>query len=148
MWTSWWIVFVFFQLYKSKNCPQKKVKGTPLERWNISALTSVSLGSSGDLLLGLQKSVVVTTFLNSAPSISLYDLSQNRGVQQTNTVTVTSVLCCDRFYHATWIFCPRRVPPPNVISQPGLMLRFPTKRYRKIAAVIWRLSSAANFIVM
>jgi hypothetical protein len=52
-WTGWWIVFVFFQLYNSdlflfwtkylrsssynsyKNCPQKKVKGTPLERWNI-----------------------------------------------------------------------------------------------------------------
>jgi hypothetical protein len=40
----------------------------------ISALTSVSLGSSGDLLLGLKKSAVVSTFLKSAPSISLYDV--------------------------------------------------------------------------
>jgi hypothetical protein len=31
-------------------------------------------------------------------------------------VTVTAVLCCDRFCHATGIFCPRRFPPPNVIS--------------------------------
>jgi hypothetical protein len=52
-WTGWWTVFVFFQLYNSdlflfwtkylrsssynsyKNCLQKKVKGTPLERLNI-----------------------------------------------------------------------------------------------------------------
>jgi hypothetical protein len=39
----------------------------------LSTLTSVSLGSSGNLLL-LQKSAVLTTFLNSAPSISLYPL--------------------------------------------------------------------------
>jgi hypothetical protein len=51
--------------------PRKKLKG---RHWKdeISALTSVSLGSSGDLLLGLQKSAVVSTFLKSAPSISLY----------------------------------------------------------------------------
>jgi hypothetical protein len=56
----------------TKIVPRKKVKG---RHWKdeISALTSVSLGASGDLLLGLQKSAVVTTFLKSAPSISLYE---------------------------------------------------------------------------
>jgi hypothetical protein len=39
-----------------------------------------------------------------------------------NIVTVTAVLCCDWFCHATGIFCPRRFPPPNVISQGGLTL--------------------------
>jgi hypothetical protein len=60
-----------------KLSPEKKLKG---QHWKdeISALTSVSLGSSGDLLLGLQKSAVVTTFLKSAPSISLY--GQNNAV--------------------------------------------------------------------
>jgi hypothetical protein len=54
---------------------RKKLKG---RHWKdeISALTSVSLGSSGDLLLGLQKSAVVATFLKSAPSISLYGCDQ------------------------------------------------------------------------
>jgi hypothetical protein len=42
----------------TKIVPRKKLKG---RHWKdeISALTSVSLGSSGDLLLGLQKSAVV-----------------------------------------------------------------------------------------
>jgi hypothetical protein len=55
----------------TKIVPRKKLKG---RHWKdeISALTSVWLGSSGDLLLGLQKSAVVTTFWKSAPSISLY----------------------------------------------------------------------------
>jgi hypothetical protein len=59
----------------TKIVPRKKLKG---RHWKdeISALTSVSLGSSGDLLLGLQKSAVVTTFLKTAPSISLYDYHQ------------------------------------------------------------------------
>jgi hypothetical protein len=59
----------------TKIVPRKKLKG---RHWidEISALTSVSLGSSGDLFLGLQKSAVVTTFLKSAPSISLYDYHQ------------------------------------------------------------------------
>jgi hypothetical protein len=51
--------------------------------------------------------------------------SQNRGVQQINNqliVTVTAILCCDWFCQATGIFCPRRFPPPNVISQTGLTL--------------------------
>jgi hypothetical protein len=61
---------VFLQ-FLQKLSPEKKLKG---RHWKdeISALTSVSLGSSGDLLLGLQKSAVVATFLKSAPSISLY----------------------------------------------------------------------------
>jgi hypothetical protein len=56
----------------TKIIPRKKLQG---RHWKdeISALTSVSLGSSGDLLLGLQKSAVVSTFLKSAPSISLYE---------------------------------------------------------------------------
>jgi hypothetical protein len=45
----------------TKIVPRKKLKG---RHWKdeISALTSVSLGSSGDLLLGLQKSAIVSTF--------------------------------------------------------------------------------------
>jgi hypothetical protein len=58
----------------TKIVPRKKLKGR-LWRDEISALTSVSLGSSGDLLLGLQKSAVVSTFLKSAPSISLYGIT-------------------------------------------------------------------------
>jgi hypothetical protein len=49
--------------------------------------------------------------------------SQNRGVQQINNqliVAVTAILCCDWFCHATGIFCPRKFPPPNVISQTNL----------------------------
>jgi hypothetical protein len=46
----------------TKIVPRTKLKG-PHWKEEISALTSVSLGSSGDLLLGLQKSGVVTTFL-------------------------------------------------------------------------------------
>jgi hypothetical protein len=65
------VVFIVFLQFLQKLSPEKKLKG---RHWKdeISALTSVSLGSSGDLLLGLQKSAVVTTFLKSAPSISLY----------------------------------------------------------------------------
>jgi hypothetical protein len=56
-------------------------------------------------------------------------LSSNRGVQQIKNqliVSVTAILCCDRFCHATGIFCPRRFPPPNVISQAGLILKTQT----------------------
>jgi hypothetical protein len=76
------LIYFYFELniYRrlptipTKIVPEKKLKG---RHWKdeISALTSVSLGSSGDLLLGLQKSAVVTTFLKSAPSISLYDMA-------------------------------------------------------------------------
>jgi hypothetical protein len=58
----------------TKIVPRTKLKG-PHWKEEISALTSVSLSSSGDLSLGLQKSGVVTTFLKSAPSISLYERS-------------------------------------------------------------------------
>jgi hypothetical protein len=59
----------------AKIVSRKKLKG---RHWKdeIFALTSVSLGSSGDLLLGLQKSAVVSTFLKSALSISLYAFLQ------------------------------------------------------------------------
>jgi hypothetical protein len=73
------LICFYFELYiygrlpiiPTKIVSRKKLKG---HHWKdeISALTSVSLGSSGDLLLGLQKSAVVSTFLKSAPSISLY----------------------------------------------------------------------------
>jgi hypothetical protein len=48
----------------TKIVPRKKLKG---RHWKDEICDS-----SGDLLLGLQKSAVVTTFLKSAPSISLY----------------------------------------------------------------------------
>jgi hypothetical protein len=35
---------------------------------------------------------------------------------------VTAILCWDRFCHATGIFCLRRFPPSNVISQAGFTL--------------------------
>jgi transposase len=64
--------------------------------------------------------------------------SQNRGVQQINNqliVTVTAILRCDWFCHATGIFCPRRFPPPNVISQTGLTLtEHKSKRRRQTHA--------------
>jgi hypothetical protein len=78
------LIYFYFELniygrlptIPTKIVPEKKLKG---RHWKdeISVLTSVSLGSSGDLLLGLQKSAVVSswvicTFLKSAPSISLY----------------------------------------------------------------------------
>jgi hypothetical protein len=75
------LICFYFELYiygrlpiiPTKIVSRKKLKG---HHWKdeISALTSVSLGSSGDLLLGLQKSAVVSTFLKSAPSISLRQL--------------------------------------------------------------------------
>jgi hypothetical protein len=58
--------------FLQKLSPEKKLKGRHWKDELLCTLTSVSLGSSRDLLLGLQKSAVVTTFLNSAPSISLY----------------------------------------------------------------------------
>jgi hypothetical protein len=79
------LIYFYFELniygrlptIPTKIVPEKKLKG---RHWKdeISALTSVSLGSSGDLLLGLQKSAVVATFLKRAPSISLYDRNKKK----------------------------------------------------------------------
>jgi hypothetical protein len=73
----------------TKIVPRKKLKGC---HWKdeISALTSVSLGSSGDLLLGLQKSAVVSTFLKSAPFIRCLLIIIPYNLQHLMTTSINS----------------------------------------------------------